>query len=367
MRATLMVALLVALPGLVVPASADPALCQRTIVKYTTAFKKKKLKALSKCLDKVNIGTLPGPCPDNATSLRIASVRDKMLGKIELACPTSDAAAIGYGSCNFGIPGEDSVKESQCRQIPADQTAGAVAACINCWTEADLDEFLAIVYASHAVQVCDTLGLSSQICSMGGCASQLGTTPDQRNLGDTGENDCQRGIANAGIKYLLSREKALEKCALSGGTRASCLANPAIAGIISKADTKKTTVIHDKCGNRDPQPNLPFCCKTMGNQCMAAADRDACETGGGTVQEGKTCGVGNTCDPLTGGGQKITWWDVCARRQCGNYGVTTLDDLIQCVGDRADEIVDGTLCYQFPRNGHSDWPCPSSPSAAFLD
>jgi hypothetical protein len=65
--------------------------------------------------------------------------------------------------------------------------------------------------------------------------------------------------------------------------------------------------------------------------------------------------------------QTITWWDICARRQCGNYSVATLDDLIQCVGDRADEIVDGTLCYQFPRNAHSDWPCPSSPSAAFLD
>jgi hypothetical protein len=57
---------------------------------------------------------------------------------------------------------------------------------------------------------------------------------------------------------------------------------------------------------------------------------------------------------------------VCPIRYCGNYAVTTLEDLIDCVDDKADEIVDSMLCYQFP-NPSAGWTCPSSPSAAFLD
>jgi hypothetical protein len=98
---------------------------------------------------------------------------------------------------------------------------------------------------------------------------------------------------------------------------------------------------------------------------MAAADRDACETAGGQVQEGKTCNMSNSCDPVPGG--VITWWDNCPTKYCGGTTVTTHDDLIACVGTRADEIVDGMLCYQVPRKGNADWLCPGSPSAAFLD
>jgi hypothetical protein len=101
----------------------------------------------------------------------------------------------------------------------------------------------------------------------------------------------------------------------------------------------------------------------MGNQCVAATDRESCELGGGDVQEGKTCGGGNTCDAVPGG-QKLTWWDRCTPRSCGGTAVTTLAELIACVGQRADEVVDGMLCYQFPQ---ANWSCPSSPSAAFLD
>ena len=365
MRAIMLAALALVLPALVGTASADPVLCQKTIAKQYTVLKKKTLKGVAKCLDKENKGDLPGPCPDAITDGKLDVVRQKVEGKVATACSLADAAALGFsGFCNLGFP-EGSAAEAACSALPV-TTSAELAACITCWKQADFLEFLSLLYASHAVELCGTLGLSSTACSQGGCASLLGTTPDQRDLGDTGENDCQKGIGKAGIKYLLAREKELEKCALAGGTRTSCLDDPAVQLKLSKAEAKKQTVIQDKCGNRDPQPNLPFCCRTTGNNCVAAVDRETCITGGGDVQEGKACGVSNTCDPVGGPNQKVTWWDTCPIRSCGNFSVTTLDDLIDCIDAKADEIVDGMLCYQFP-NPASGWTCPSSPSAAFLD
>jgi hypothetical protein len=365
MHATIVAALLLlSLPALVGTASADPVLCQKTIAKQYTVLKKKTLKGVGKCLDKQNKGDLPGPCPDPVTAGKLDIARQKVEGKVAATCSMADAAALGFAFCSYGIAQEDSAVEASCRSLPL-TTPAELAACLTCWKTADFYEFLALLYASHAVELCGgALGMSSAVCSQGGCASFLGTTPDQRDLGDTAENDCQKAIGKAGIKYLLSREKLLEKCLLEGGNQSSCLNDPVIQLKLGSAEAKKEAVIEDKCGPRDPLPNLPFCCRTTGNNCVAAADRDTCVSGGGEVQEGKTCGVSNTCDPIPGSQQKITWWDTCPRRYCGNSSVTTLAELIDCVDDKADEIVDSMLCYQFPGSG---WLCPSSPSAAFLD
>jgi hypothetical protein len=94
--------------------------------------------------------------------------------------------------------------------------------------------------------------------SAGGCAGLYGPTPEQRDLGSTGENDCQKAIGKAGIEYLLSREKMLEKCALVGGTRATCLGDAALGIKLTKAVAKKDALIHDKCGNRYPIPAPPL-------------------------------------------------------------------------------------------------------------
>ena len=365
---TLLVAvgLAVACPVLVVPAAADPVLCQKTILKQYTVLKKKTLKGVGKCLDKQNKGDLPGPCPDPLTSGKLDLARQKVEAKVAATCSLADAATLGFVDCAYGAPGEDSAVEASCRALPVTSSA-ELAACISCWKEADFYEFLAVLYASHAAELCGgPLDASSTICSAGGCAGYFGATPDQRDLGDGGENDCQKAIGKAGIKYLLAREKLLEKCALEGGTRFPCLGDAELQLKLTKAAAKTDAVIHDKCGNRDPLPNPPFCCKTMGNQCVAAADRATCETGGGQVQEGKVCGMGNTCDPVPGN-QAITWWDSCVTKWCDGIGAFTLDDLIHCVEIRADEIADSMLCYQVPRNGHADWLCPGSPSAAFLD
>jgi len=238
------VGLAVACPVFVLPAAADPVLCQKTILKQYTVLKKKTLKGVGKCLDKQNKGDLPGPCPDPLTSGKLDLARQKVEAKVAATCSLADAATLGFVDCAYGAPGEDSAVEASCRALPVTSSA-ELAACISCWKEADFYEFLAVLYASHAAELCGgPLDASSTICSAGGCAGYFGATPDQRDLGDGGENDCQKAIGKAGIKYLLAREKLLEKCALEGGTRFPCLGDaelqfklPAGFAIIYPSDT----------------------------------------------------------------------------------------------------------------------------------
>lgn len=355
--------LVIVATGLVTPAAADPVLCQKQIAKQYSTLKKKTLKGVEKCLDKDNAGTLPGPCPDGVTAAKLAIGQQKVEAKVAGSCTLVDATALGFGpTCTLGTA--STAAENACVGLPV-TTSAEFAACISCWKRAELSEFLAVLYASHAQEVCGgTLGSGSTVCSALDCTTPL---PDQRDLGSGGEYDCQKAIGKAGVKYLLAREKVLEKCALAGGTQASCLADDKNELALAKAEAKKAALITAKCGNRDPQANSPFCCKTTGNQCVAAGDRDACVTAGGQVQEGKTCGMGNTCDPSPGN-QVITWWNVCPRNNaCAGPGLSSLNDLVECVDDTADEIVSELLCFQFPRNAHADWPCPASASGAFLD
>src|SRR6185369_10131014 len=82
-------------------------------------------------------------------------------------------------------------------------------------------EYTSIMFASQAVQNCGgALDSTSTVCSSIDCP---GTLPDQRNLGDTSENDCQIALAKGSIKYLLKREHVMERCALHDITRADCL------------------------------------------------------------------------------------------------------------------------------------------------
>jgi hypothetical protein len=94
---------------------------------------------------------------------------------------------------------------------------------------------------------------------------------------------------------------------------------------------------------------------------VLAADRADCTDNiGGEVQEGKAC-VAGSCDP-TPGQQEITWWENCPNEDCGSAPLATIDDLIACVDDAANDTVDNLLCQQFAPGG--GW---CSPSGAFLD
>jgi hypothetical protein len=187
-----------------------------------------------------------------------------------------------------------------------------LAECLECWKSAELSEYIAILYPSHALGVCaGTTSAQSSVCSDLDCTSPL---PDQRDL-TGGEGDCQHGIGKAGTKYMLKREKVLEKCALAGGTAASCLADPEVQFQLGKIEQKKATKIHRKCGNRDPAPSPPFCCRTgMANACSVATDRDDCVMNlGGDVQEDKTCDMGSCASVM--GNKKMTWWGLLPRKR----------------------------------------------------
>jgi len=342
--------------------AADPqALCHKTVVKQLEKFKKTVLKAHSKCIDKENKLVIPGPCPDAATNLKIATINSKVKAKIVDKCLLfADLLALGYrNDCNYG-PGTLGV-DGTCAALPV-TTVDEFAECMKCWKEADFRRYLAILYASHAVEQCGALDGTSATCSDLGCATPL---PEQRNLGDNSEGDCQKRIGKAGVKYLLKREKIFEKCMLKGCDKPTCLSGGCALDLtvpvkLEKAELQKKTAIEDKCGgNRVPSLTSNFCCRSgTGNACVSAADRAACESAGGTVQEGKTCGVDDTC---TQAPKTITWWASCPSEPgaCPGTAVATIADLIACVDSTADGIVDDLLCMQFP-NGNA---CPTPTSA----
>jgi hypothetical protein len=340
-----------------VSAHADPAKCEKTLITSLLKFKKTFLKVNAKCLDAENDGKISGPCPDAAALLKIQTTSQKVTDKVNAACVAGDLTTLGYsGSCNFK-PGAQGA-EADCAALPA-STPQELVTCLECWKAAELSRYAAILYASHADEVCSgDLGATSPRCSPLDCTTPL---PDQRNL-TGGDGDCQKGIGKAGNKYLVSREKVLEKCGLAGGTRTSCLADLKVQISLQKAEDKKSNGIHKKCGNRTPVASPPFCCRLgQGNSCVLATDRTDCTVNqGGTVQEGKEC-IAGSCDP-TPGQQEVTWWENCPNQTCGSAPLATLNDLIACVDDVADGTVDDLLCQQFAPGG--GW---CSPSGAFLD
>jgi hypothetical protein len=344
-------------------AAADAVSCQKAIAKQYAGLVKKTLKDTAKCLDKDNAGTLAGPCPDAVTAAKLSILQTKIESKVAAACTMADASALGFGA-TCGLDGPGSAAESNCAALPVTSSA-ELAACVSCWKKAQASEALANLYASHAQELCGgTLGAGSTVCARLDCTTP---TPDQRDLGTGGEYDCQRAIGKGGVKHLLARLKAIEKCALVAGTTAAgCALDDKVELALAKADLKFETAVANKCGGRTPQAALPFCCKTTGNMCMLAADRDACVLAGGQVQENKTCSVGS-CQNAPGG-QKLTWWETCPRANaCAGSSVSSMNDLTECYEDTSAEIVSELLCFQFPRNGHSDFPCPASASGAFID
>jgi hypothetical protein len=346
--------------GVAEMASADTVTCQKALVTQLQKFKKAVLLRNLKCNDLQNVDKIGGPCPDLTAAAKIQIMGDNVREKVGLACTVADVAALGFTDCQLTTP--ESAAETTCDALGV--TDGTTLAdCLMCWKQAEMYEFLAIVYASHAEDMCGgDLDFESTVCSP---LDTTGTTmPEQHDLGDTGENDCQRKVSKAGIKHLLKREKLLEKCGLQGGTAASCAADAQLQLKLGTLAQKTDTLIMNKCGSRDPLPNPPFCCKTAGNNCdPLQLTRDDCELAGYDVQEDKICGVGNMCDPAPGN-KKITWWDTCPE---GGATLVDLDDLKACVQTAANDIADETICFQLRGNGGTDWPCPASPSGAFLE
>jgi hypothetical protein len=335
-------------------AAQDPlATCQKTVVKQLEKLKKIYLKQHQKCFDKENKLKIPGPCPDAKTDLKVVKAESKVRTKIPLKCTLDQLATIGYrGDCTYGPP--TAGVDGQCAGLPV-TTAEEFAECMMCWKEADFARYMAVLYASHAQELCGAVDDTSAVCSDVGCTSPL---PEQRALGDTGENDCQLGVGKAGVRYMLKREKTLERCMLKGCARDVCLNGTCafdakVPVKLEKAESKLGALIQKKCGgNRVPSPDPNFCCRCgpMGGICMLVPDRATCladETC--QVQEQKVCNTGTgKCD---NGPRTLAWWGSCPFEDgaCPGTALATMDDLTACVQTGADEIIDELLCLQFPQ------------------
>lgn len=335
----------------VASAHADPTRCQINIVKQLLRLEKTHLASNAKCLDGENLAKIPGPCPDAKATLKIAAARAKVAEKLAATCTDADLVSLGYTTCAFEPA--PAGRAAECAALPA-STVAEMAACVSCWKEAALSDYVATLYASHAVEVCGgDVGGTSTVCTGLDCSTPL---PDQRDLGDSGENDCQRGIGKAGVKYLLATVKVLGTCGLRGGTEATCTADPDVQLRLAKNADKLNALVRSKCGNRSPTPSVPFCCRSgVGNACVAATTREECTTLGGDPQDNKVCGGDSTCDPIPGG-QSIGWWSTCPISDtCPGTTLEDLGDLIDCVGATALETADRLLCRQIP----AGWDCPS--------
>jgi hypothetical protein len=340
-------------------AEADTITCQKTIARQLQRFKKKHLKAHLRCLRLDNLGRISGPCPDITAQLKIQRSHDAVVLKIADKCTMSDIAALGFPSdCTFEAATTGVEADCIADHNPID-TPTEFADCLTCWKGAELSEFEALLFASHAIEVCGgSLDATSSVCSDLDCTTPL---PIQRDLGDTGENDCQVAIGKGGIRYLLKREKILERCALAGGTAASCLGDLEIQAKLQTAEDRKEAYIQSRCNNRIPTADPPFCCRTgTGQTCTVAATRDDCvNVLGGDVMEDKNC-VAGSCDPIPGPNKPITWWENCPENDtCPGPTLANISDLIGCVDSAANAIVSELICFQFPRNGGADWPCPA--------
>jgi hypothetical protein len=134
-------------------AHADPAKCEKTLITGLLKFKKTFLKVHAKCLDAENAGKIPGPCLDPQGALKLSGVSAKVSTKITNACVAGDLSTLGYtGSCDFK-PGAQGA-EAACAALPA-TTPQELTSCLMCWKSAELSRYAAILYASHANELCD--------------------------------------------------------------------------------------------------------------------------------------------------------------------------------------------------------------------
>ena len=316
--------------------------------------------------------------PRYVSAAKLALTTSKVKAAIAKKCTLTNLTNVGYRSdCQYG-PSTAGIGGT-CFNLPV-TTPQEFAECMKCWKQAEFGRYVATLYASHSQEICgNALDDTSTTCSAVGCTTPL---PEQRDLGDTAENDCQKMLSKASLNYLLKRQRLLERCMLKGGTRGSCLADPKMQVKLDRADTQKETLIKKKCGNREPVASPPFCCRTGQAQiCSVATDRNDCTANlSGTIQEGKTCGgtscVGGSNDSAScvvstecpggacngncannpGPGKPLTWWEHCPMNEpCPGPTLGDIDGVIDCVDSTADQLVDGLLCLQFP-NGAA---CPT--------
>src|SRR5262249_28520332 len=127
----------------------DALKCQTGLAKGLAKFKKTKIKLWSKCLDTINKG---GTCDQSAVNTGIGTTAVKVVAKVGSTC--TDAIAFGAQpngggyAMNCQLEGTTpplEAPEQACFNMSVTNVSQLVS-CLICWHEAELDEWLHVVY-----------------------------------------------------------------------------------------------------------------------------------------------------------------------------------------------------------------------------
>jgi hypothetical protein len=210
--------------------------CRKEVAREYVAYTAAALKAWQRCLDDVNDGDRPGPCPDADTADALAVAAEKAsLTRLESKCPDATAATIG--------------SEGLC--------AGATDA-------ADLQ---ACILSAGNAAVADAL------------ASEYADDSPNGAIADAEAADCQRSVAKAGARLLKKTLKAATRCqaSLASGRIETCPDAKTLDKTTS-AETKLVDAVTGDCS--DAAVALLDSTATFGGTCAGettAAGLAACE------------------------------------------------------------------------------------------
>ena len=269
------------------------AACQAAVGRGLRGFKKAYVKAWEKCLD----GDLKGKgCDAAKRDTVIAIAMTKANATVTGTCTDAllfDAAPNGAGfakDCHLEGGGGEILDgpEAACDGLPVGNATQLVD-CLRCWKMAELNEFLKVLYACptpHSIPGGSDLD----------CGTAPGACPSATDKVTVG---CLTTIAKNGLKWLLAKENAIERC----------------------EDSVRSGRISPPCPD-------PLTATELGAAAQKAKDR-----------------ITGKCPALP------PWWDECPEKTSDGASCTPIanvNDLRDCVVDTGEAIVDELVCQQYP-------------------
>ena len=282
------------------PVAARAKKCMRAIAKRASKFIGAKTLILQKCEEAIVKGTIAGPCPDADAANKIATAVDNLTTGIDKNCGGKDKACGGdltneASPASLGWPATCPNFEGNANPAcsGAITDCGDIAACISCVGEAAVDQAIDLYYATLVPS---------------GSGSAL--------------NKCQQAIGRASAKFLIAKEKNIQKCwdlRIAGKHGSTCpnAAAPAkspaqkAAVAIAKADALKIATICKACGGSD---------KRCDDDVTALDGRTVGGSGGSDDFSPATIGFPARCSDV-----QIPGGAFC------DQPVATLADLVECV------------------------------------
>ena len=289
--ALVLLATLAAGPVAAQPLDQPAVRCQRVIGKWGSKYKVTAISASLTCYDALLRG---GTCNTANRDARIASRLEKFANNVRRSCPnpqlfSAPPAGLGFPqSCvlePFGLePGEQA-----CAALTVTD-GDSMARCLACWKLAEVNELFKIGYPCVAAQIPQ------------GSTLDCGTAPASCPT-DPKTIACIRGFGKAAARFVITKEKALEKClnnVLRGKIPGPCPDAKAQTFIMKGLNKLNVAELH--CTGTPP------------------------------------------------------WWDVCPE-SCSQT-ISSLDDIRTCLAGAAEDITDELLCLQYPSAGTHGITCP---------